>query len=254
MAQGAPALTRGMAILELLARSREPVGFNAIMTELDLPKATCARLLHVLRDTGYAEKAPEGGYRLGQRVSLLLGEVDLADRLRLEGTPLLRRLREQTNGSALLFQWDGWNLTVLAKETHPESPSMRPVGQGSRNLNHLPWGILCYHHLQPARQAAYRDSLDNPEQFDALYSGWQTDYARRGYSFDDCEILPGVRRFGAMIYNRDGVPVGAVGLGGTPYTIPDDRVEAAGRAVLATAEELSQRLGRPMDETKKESA
>jgi len=41
-----PAVTRGVAILRFLARSREPLGVNAIARELDIVPSTC---LHILR-------------------------------------------------------------------------------------------------------------------------------------------------------------------------------------------------------------
>lgn len=45
-ARAVPAVTRSLAILRLLARSREPLGVNAIARELDIVPSTC---LHILR-------------------------------------------------------------------------------------------------------------------------------------------------------------------------------------------------------------
>ena len=49
VARAVPAVTRSIAILRLLARSREPLGVNAIARELQIVPSTC---LHILRALG----------------------------------------------------------------------------------------------------------------------------------------------------------------------------------------------------------
>lgn len=47
-----PAVTRGAAILRLLARSHEPLGVNAIARELDIVPSTCLHILRALAAEG----------------------------------------------------------------------------------------------------------------------------------------------------------------------------------------------------------
>lgn len=76
---GAPALSRGLEVLALLAES-PALSLEAIARRLPHPKSTLHRLLEVLIAGGYVEKAPEKTYRA--RVALTRGfEAPLEDRL-----------------------------------------------------------------------------------------------------------------------------------------------------------------------------
>lgn len=244
MTPGAPALTRGLAMLERIARDDRPVGFNALMQEIALPKATCARLLNVLREDGYVVRDEEqGGYILGERMALLRADASPEVRLRVAGAPILRQLRNQTSGSALLLYWDGRETLAVAKETHPDSPSMRPVGQRCREPERPPWGLLLFHLLPVAAQRQARAAMADAAAFERAYAHWLKVYKRRGYALDDCQELAGVRRFGAPVYGTAGRVVGVLGLGATTFTIPAAAVDAAGRAVVAAARKLSVAMG-----------
>lgn len=47
-----PAITRGVAILRLLSRSREPLGVHAIARELGLVPSTCLHIVRALAAEG----------------------------------------------------------------------------------------------------------------------------------------------------------------------------------------------------------
>jgi DNA-binding IclR family transcriptional regulator len=62
-----PAVTRAVAILDLLSTDREPLGVTAIARRLGLPKSSVANICGALTDGGLLR--PNGtGYSLGQRV------------------------------------------------------------------------------------------------------------------------------------------------------------------------------------------
>lgn len=243
MKSAVPALSRGLAVLERIAAQPEPVGFNALLEELGLPRATLARILQVLRDEGYVRKDGGGRYRTGPAIERLAGHEGMGERLRAAAEPVLELLVAETANTAMVFGWDGEAHTALAKKAHPASVSMREVGSISRDLEQPPWGLLCYHAMAPEARAAV--SMAHPRRHAKRYRRWQREYVARGWSFDDAEVLPGTRRFGALVHGPGGAVVGLLGLAGTIFTIPDERVDFCGQCLAAQARVLSRSLGAP---------
>lgn len=77
----APALARGIGILELIAVSRRTWSLTEIATELDIAKSSVFGLCATLQSTGLLDRQGDGTYRLGLRL------VDLAN-ARLEDSDL----------------------------------------------------------------------------------------------------------------------------------------------------------------------
>ena len=65
-----PAVTRAVAILELLARTDAPLGVSAIARSLNLPKSSVANLCSALVDDEMVRTVP-GGYALGPKLARL---------------------------------------------------------------------------------------------------------------------------------------------------------------------------------------
>jgi len=66
----APAVTRALAILELLSAADEPQGISAIARSLGLPKSSVANLCGALADEHLVRAVP-GGYALGSKLAQL---------------------------------------------------------------------------------------------------------------------------------------------------------------------------------------
>ncbi|HEY9460137.1 MAG TPA: helix-turn-helix domain-containing protein, partial [Paralcaligenes sp.] len=61
-------LTKGLAILEVLATSDKPLGVTDIALIMDTAKSGVHRLLQTLRSTGWVSKTPEGRYECTLRL------------------------------------------------------------------------------------------------------------------------------------------------------------------------------------------
>ncbi|MBD3314635.1 MAG: helix-turn-helix domain-containing protein [Chitinivibrionales bacterium] len=57
----APALENGLRILEMLAATDQPIGFNRIAENLSVSRASVVRLLRVLQKSDYVIKDEESG-------------------------------------------------------------------------------------------------------------------------------------------------------------------------------------------------
>ena len=64
----APALQRGLQILEFLADIREPQKLSAIAAALDLPVSSIQRMIKQLNQEGYILRTPNGSYYLSNKL------------------------------------------------------------------------------------------------------------------------------------------------------------------------------------------
>jgi IclR family transcriptional regulator, KDG regulon repressor len=66
---------------------------------------------------------------------------------------------------------------------------------------------------------------------------------KRGYSVDNEEIEIGLRCVGASIKDYSGAMVGAISVAAPSARLSSQKISAVGRLVVATAEEISEKLG-----------
>jgi len=116
-----PAVTRAVAILDLVASEGEPLGISAIARRLGLPKSSVANLCSTLVDTGLL-RLQDGGVQLGPHLAQLGGSyLSSVDQVRLfqESCGVLQAGRNDTVQLALLS--DGIDVIYLAKRegVHP---------------------------------------------------------------------------------------------------------------------------------------
>ncbi|MCP3950728.1 MAG: helix-turn-helix domain-containing protein, partial [Desulfobacterales bacterium] len=60
-----PAIDKCFAILDLLARTREPLGISDISGKLDLNKSTVFNIVHTLQGLNVLENQPDGKFVFG---------------------------------------------------------------------------------------------------------------------------------------------------------------------------------------------
>jgi IclR family acetate operon transcriptional repressor len=238
----APALQRGLAVLELVGQSPEPVGFSVLRRRLGLPKASAVRLLRCLRDGGYLSKdAVSGRYRLGPRAALLAGSATLSQRLTILGEPLLRELRDATSNSALLVRLAEGRVTCLAKAEAEAAIPMPSPGTVRLDLSRSPWGLIYFDAMDKTQQRRAVAHTRRPADLDALRQASRQRWPDRGLVYDDQLFVKHLRRIATPVHHHGGV-VAALALGGNPLTLPDDEVDALGERLLASALQLQAQL------------
>lgn len=123
-------LDRGLTVLSLLAAHSDGLTAAELAEELSTARAVVYRLLRTL-------EAHRLVGRIDTRYVLGFGVSELASRLRprLQATvlPILRRLSQQTNSTALLSVADGDQALVMITEEPPESNLHLAVRQGARH-------------------------------------------------------------------------------------------------------------------------
>jgi DNA-binding IclR family transcriptional regulator len=123
-------LDRGLTVLWLLARSADGLTVAELAEQLSTARAIVYRLLRTLEAHALVS-------REGTRYVLGFGLAELAGRLRprLQATvlPLLRRLSEQTNSTALLSVADGDQALILLTEEPSHSTMHLALREGARH-------------------------------------------------------------------------------------------------------------------------
>ncbi len=116
----APALEKGIDVIELLAGEREPLSLSAIAQALKRSKSEIFRVLHVLDARGYIERAaPSDRYRLTNRMFLTgLRRAPVAELLDV-AYPEMRRLSAAIRQSCHISVLSGDRMITVARVEGP---------------------------------------------------------------------------------------------------------------------------------------
>ena len=245
----ANALARGLALLELVADSREPLTLNDLSRATALPKSTLVRLLAVLAEMEYLVRVDERpSYRLGHKVQGLatsyLSTLDLSTAT----AAYLRPVAASTGQTANLGVIDGDQvLHVCVAE--PDRPLRFRTGIGARDdLYCTGLGKLLLAELP----AADVPRCLPPEPFPAHTEATLTTAdalrrdlrrtQRRGYALDDNERSIGLRCV-AVSVRVDGECLAAVSVSGAS----GEFTPALQQRYVQELERAAEQLGRDPD-------
>lgn len=240
------ALARGLAILTSFTLTHPEQSLTAISTRLGLAKGTAVRLLTVLEEAGFVERAASERYRLGVRVFELGSIYEQTFSIEQAARPALEQLARDCQQTANLGILDGGQVVHIAVV-----PPQRPIhyaGQlGVRELVHctglgkaliadLPReaieAIVAEHGL-PSRTPKTITTIDMLQDRLAVVR-------ERGYAMDDEESFPGLSCIAAPVRDATGATVAALSVSGATAEF---ETNAYATAVLAAATAASIRLG-----------
>lgn len=253
----APALTRGLKILDLMARLDRPVALSEIAEQLDLAKSSAHGLLATLVSAGYAERLPGGGYRLGLRiVQLANARLDSAA-LPAEFHALWERHAEFREEASVLAVLDGPDVTYIACRN-----SRHALGVTFRLGMRLPACCTATGKalLSTLSDDEVRDFYDrhtmsvltgrSVPDIDALLVQL-AEIRARGFSIDDGETRDHMWSAGAPIRARDGQRAeAAVAISFLRPDVTSDRAARAGAFARRFARMLSESQGAPQGASK----
>jgi len=253
----APALRRGLAVLQLLASRAAPVSAAAIARDLDLPRSTTYELLAELAAAGFAVHLPdERRWGLGL-AAFEIGSAYLRGQpLERAGRPVLVRLSAATGGTAHLGVLHGNQTLYLAKEKSVRTPTLvTDVGvrlpaaltaTGLSILAHLPAGQV--RALFPDAAAFVDRTGRGPATLPALRHDL-TDARRQGWAVEDGRISAGTASVAAAVFDHNRVPIAAVGVTvghrcpAGPASACPESFAALAPAIRAAAREVTAAIG-----------
>ena len=244
----APALEKGLDILELLSDSQSGLTQNQIAAQLGRSASELFRMVDVLERRGYlARSASDGSYQLTLKTFELAHRQPPVKRLLAVALPLMHELAQATHQSNHLVVLHEHRILVLAQVDSPQA-----MGFSVRLGAHFPFRAdRVSARVLSAFQAPKR-SVEMIEEMlhDDPNAPTRSSLARRirvirdqGYEEHVSETLPGITDLCFPIFDRSGHAIATLT---QPYLRQRD-VEvtvAQARAVHArTVEAISSRLG-----------
>lgn len=243
-------LTRGLSILETIARAGSGLSLTDVSQRVGLAPSTAHRLLSTLEKMGYVFQAGDLGLWYVGLQSFTVGSSFLTARDWVaQSHPGMRRLMEQAGETANLAILDGTEAVFIDQVQCHET--MRTIVRlGSRVPLHASGvGKAIFATLPDEQIDAILKVRGLPRITENTITAPETMWAslrvirQRGYSFDDEEHLVGTRCVASPIYDEHGEGLGAISLAGPISRLPDMRIKQLGPIVAHIAEEISRRLG-----------
>lgn len=243
-------LTRGLSLLEALAKAESGLSLTDLARAVELAPSTTHRLLATLEKMGYVYQGGELGRWYVGLHAFTVGSSFLANRdFVAQSHPYLRRLMEQSGETANLGILDGTEAVFIDQVQCRET--MRTIVKlGSRVPLHASGvGKAIFAALPDEQIDAIMKVKGLPRITANTITVPETMWAsirvirQRGYSFDDEEHLPGTRCVASPIYDEHAETLGALSLAGPSSRLPDERIKQLGPLVAHGAEELTRRLG-----------
>ncbi len=243
------ALSRGLALLEALAATEGGATLTAVSEQLALPAPTTHRLLATLEQAGYVQQGAGGEWLVGVR-AFRVGSAFLDHRnLVVQAYPHLRRLMDQSGETTNLAVIDDGEAVFVEQVQCRELMRMsaklgaraplHASGVGKAMLAAMPASAV---DAALARRGLPRHTAHTLTTREALEA--ELDLTRvRGYAVDDEEHADGLRCVAAAIRDENGEAWAAISIAGPTSRMTPGRIDALGRLVRATADDISRALG-----------
>jgi DNA-binding IclR family transcriptional regulator len=246
----APALARGLQVLELLAEEESELSLKTIGERLAIPAPSVWRILSVLKDKGYLLFDQEKKtYRLGFKF-LYLGSIMLSRmNFRSQARDYLQQLVDRTGETAELSARVRDQLILIDQVEGPEAVRLfSRIGSAYPYFHATAPGKVYLSHITEQKIKHVMDRMGLPKITKYTITSLaklerELDSARRrGYAFDHQEMRIGVSRVAAPVYDYSGKVVACLAVAGPSFRITPKNHENIGRWTKELAGQLSRDL------------
>jgi DNA-binding IclR family transcriptional regulator len=243
-----PALIRGFAILDLLAR--EPgLSFTDIHTRLLLPKSSAFHLIATLCRLGVLQNRSDGRYGLGLRLAELGAAAAAQTPIGREAQPFLRSFARRAQLTCHLGVLEGHEAVYLCKEECEQEIKINNTWVGKRlALNRSALGKI----LLAWRPDAEVDELMPLVDWErktpgtlcspAVLKGDLALVRARGWATDDEEDVPNIRCVAVPVRDGAGQVIAAISAVGTILQISRPRFEILAGELLGLSAEITRNI------------
>lgn len=204
----APALEKGLDILELLARSSCPLTTSQMASQLGRSVSELFRMVLTLEYRGYIAQAGEerDGYLLTNKLFTLGISQDPAKSLLETALPVMKELSRELGQSCHLVVSSGDQIVVIARQESPMDLGFSVRVGYRRSLIDTNSGALLYGFASPEIQAAWLPQLSERvdlERIEVFLSKAQMG-AAQGYIQLNSDFVDGVTDFCVPVMNTQG--------------------------------------------------
>ncbi|MBI1416774.1 MAG: helix-turn-helix domain-containing protein [Limimaricola sp.] len=241
----APALEKGLDILELLSASDTGLSLSEIARDLKRSVSEIFRMLMVLQTRGYVAQAPGSDkYVLTTLLFEVAHRTPMIRRLTMAAAPLMRDLAQRVNQSVHLAILTD-DTVLIVGQADPPARHVMSVRLGTRvDIWRASSGrvMMAYHSEEELAEMLARRPL--PEGTDeARLRRDLAEIRLRGHEIVDSFVIKGVVNISAPIIDHEGQAIAALTIPhvqrfGEPITMADCCVQ-----VIETAAQLSRSVG-----------
>lgn len=241
----APALEKGLDILELLATEAAGLMQTEIARAMGRSVSEIFRMLVVLQARGYVMQDPASDrYVLTSRLFEIAHRTPLIKRLSVAAAPVMQRLAQDVNQSCHLAIVSGDSVIVIAQIDSPGNNIMSVRLGAKIDLWRASSGRVILAHRAPARLAETMAEVPLPEG--RSRDDLSAEFARireTGHEVMDSFVARGIVNISAPVFDHSGEAAAALTI---PYlqryqeTIPFDTTRDA---VVRAAGDISRNLG-----------
>ncbi len=249
----APALDRGLSIIEYIANCGSAVSLKQIANTLNIPSASAFRLLKTLTVRGYVQEINNGQlfYTLGTKILSLSDTYSRNMPLQAVAKPLMIALAQQSEQTVQLAVLKDNGALLYVDQAFSSAPLsiVAPLYQ-SIALNVSASGKILFSYLS---EKAQEDILSNVE-FTAVAPNTITsksafkqealDSLKKGFAMDREEFALGIGCIAVPIFDHNRKCMASLGITGTIQNYQDsERFSFLLKSLQSTAEEISSKLG-----------
>jgi len=244
-----PALERGLAILELIAKSRNGLTFSQVSRSLDFPKSSIHCLLVTFERLGYLQRLESSGrFVAGLNLVRIATVASHGIALRQKAGPVLAELAQRSSLTVHMAVLENNEALLIAKV---EPLRTRPVATwvGKRIDYHctsLGKALIAWMPDDEIRRLVKeRHMLRHNENTIFTLPRLKEELMRTrraGYAVDDEEEEIGIRCVGAPVLGATGKVEASVSVSGTVEQIPTEEIPRIGVLLQEAAFEMSRRL------------
>ncbi|MCR6658390.1 MAG: IclR family transcriptional regulator [Asticcacaulis sp.] len=240
----APALEKGLDVLELLATAKSPMTLSQISARLDRSVSELFRMVQVLEIRGYVGMSASGeGFELTNKLFSLGISRGPSQNLLASALPLMQSLSDQTRQACHLAIASDDRMVVIARIEAPGDVGFSVRVGYQRPLAHSTSGLLIYAFQKPKIREQWRALLKpglSPDEWATFEA--QADKAQaQGHFSAPSSYIDGITDISCPVINDVGV-IAALTM---PWIHIEDGITLDDALVRlkATAKTLSKTLG-----------
>lgn len=243
-----PAITRGIAILRLLSRSREPLGVHAIARALGMVPSTCLHIVRALSAEGLLTMdTATKRYTLDAGVLALARNLLRQDGYALASQPEIDQLAKSFPVTAIALRVIGLKHMIVVAISRSEGAVRLRVDVGSQFPALISATGRCLAafggHAERDLEIAFRRlRWDAPPSLET----WRTEVAatrRSGYGIDRGSYIRGITVLAAPVMGSDGRMHHALAAVGLTEQLRFGEATALGKEIKSAADRITTRLG-----------
>jgi len=247
---GVQSLGRAFAILEEIARHREGIGLSDLSKRVGLHNSTTFHLAKTMVSLGYIRQEKDSKrYRVGRPLfALAASALDEIEMVNL-ATPVLEDLSRATGESSHFSVRMGDTVVVIARTGGPGAFQLADRVGVVRPAHCTALGKAILASLQPDQLAHFLSRVKLKPSTEKSITEIpvllrEIDEIRRtGVAFDDGEFNLEVRCVAVPVKDFTGKTVGAIGISGPVWRLPNQVQQKQAKIVQAAAAHLSAEFG-----------